>query len=84
MDAVILDYLMPEMDGGAVALRLRQIKPTLPILMLSAYLDLPHDALAAVDAFVTKGQTPDILLSSIEALLERRERSQNMNGAQAA
>ncbi len=73
VDAVILDYLMPEMNGGVVAMRLRQIKPTVPILMLSAYVALPEDALAAVDAFVTKGQPPDVLLGSLEALLQEGE-----------
>lgn len=73
VDAVILDYYMPGMHGGQVAMRLRQIKPTVPILMLSAYVSLPTDALQCVDAFVTKGQSPDVLLGSVEALLHERE-----------
>ncbi len=71
VDAVILDYLMPGMDGGVVAVRLREMKPSVPILMLSAYVVLPTDALRAVDAFVTKGQSPDVLLNSIAALLQQ-------------
>jgi two-component system, cell cycle sensor histidine kinase and response regulator CckA len=36
-DLVILDYLMPGMQGGEVASRLRQIAPAVPILMVTAF-----------------------------------------------
>ena len=35
---------MPGMNGSQVAQALRQIKPEVPILLLSAYLSLPDDA----------------------------------------
>ncbi len=41
VEAVVLDYSMPGMDGGEVASRMRQIKPKVPILLLSAYVGLP-------------------------------------------
>jgi CheY-like chemotaxis protein len=72
VDAVVIDYYMPEMDGGAVAQQMKREKPRIPILMLSAYLTLPEHALDAVDAFVTKGQSPEVLLAKIAELLEHR------------
>jgi len=36
VDAVILDYRMPEMMGDAVAARMKQLRPEVPIMMLSA------------------------------------------------
>ena len=38
IDAVVLDYAMPGMNGSQVARALRQLKPEVPILLLSAYL----------------------------------------------
>jgi CheY-like chemotaxis protein len=66
---VVLDYFMPGMDGGIVARQMKEIKPRIPILMLSAYFSLPEHALDHVDAFVTKGQSPEILLEKIRQLV---------------
>ncbi len=43
IEAVVLDYSMPGMHGGEVAGRMRQIKPRVPILLLSAYIGLPAE-----------------------------------------
>jgi len=66
---VVLDYFMPGMDGGIVAREMKGINPRIPILMLSAYFSLPEHALDHVDAFVTKGQSPEILLNKIRQLV---------------
>ena len=43
VDAVVLDYAMPGMHGGDVAKKMRQTKPEVPILLLSAYVGLPDE-----------------------------------------
>jgi CheY-like chemotaxis protein len=68
-DAVLLDYGMPEMNGGEVAVVMKEMKPEIPILMLSALPSLPENA-RSVDAFVTKGQSPEIWLDVLAALLD--------------
>src|SRR5579885_874441 len=56
VDAVVLDYSMPQMDGAEAARLMRQRNPNLPIVMLSGYTaNIPDDALELVNAFVTKG-----------------------------
>lgn len=82
IDCVVLDYYMPEMNGGEVAARMRQLKPHVPILMLSAFVDLPEGALKQVDAFVVKGDTPQVLLGQLSELLSRgtRSRAENAGG----
>jgi CheY-like chemotaxis protein len=69
VDAVVLDFFMPEMDGGMVAKAMKELKPHVPILLLSAYVTLPDGALSSVDAFVTKGQSPEVLLEKIRELV---------------
>ncbi len=75
IELVILDYKMPGMNGDIVAEGMRQMKPQVPILMLSAYVDLPGDTLALVDQYITKGEPPQVLLSAVAELLSRMRNS---------
>ena len=72
LDLVVLDYLMPGMNGDGVARRMKELRPGLPIIMLSAYVDLPSETLALVDKSITKGEPPSILLEAIMQLLGDR------------
>ncbi len=69
VQAVVLDYSMPGMHGGEVAGRMRQIKPAVPILLLSAYLGLPPDVTELVNLYMTKGEGAPVLLQMLETLL---------------
>jgi len=68
-DLVLLDYYMPSMNGAEVARVMRQIRPEARIVMLSAYVSLPEEALKDVDASITKGIHPEALLDSIRQLI---------------
>jgi CheY-like chemotaxis protein len=70
VDVVILDYLMPEMNGREVAIEMKRLKPQTPIIMLSASVDIPRQVLKLVDAFVPKDQLASQLLSAIAQLRE--------------
>jgi CheY-like chemotaxis protein len=70
VEAVVLDYSMPGMHGGEVAARMRQIKPEVPILLLSAYLGLPADVTKLVNLYMTKGEGAPVLLQKLETLLQ--------------
>ncbi len=70
VEAVILDYSMPGMNGNVVAERMKELRPDLPIIMLSAYVDLPSETLALVDKSITKGEPPRGLLDAIAQLLD--------------
>ena len=75
-DAVLLDYGMPEMNGGQVAAVMKEMKPEIPVLMLSALPSLPENA-RAIDAFVTKGHSPEVWLDVLSALLNSRSGSRS-------
>jgi CheY-like chemotaxis protein len=68
-DAVVLDYQMPGMNGDVVAAKMKRINSHVPIMLLSAYGPLPKNKLKSVDSFVSKSQSPTILLSTLQGLL---------------
>src|SRR5690242_10588972 len=59
VDLVVLDYRMPEMMGDEVAEAIRRRYPKIPILMESAYTDLPAETLKNVDAYMVKGESTE-------------------------
>jgi CheY-like chemotaxis protein len=68
VEAVVLDYAMPGMHGGEVAARMREVKPDIPILLLSAYVGLPSDVTGLVNVYMTKGEGAPALLEKLDAL----------------
>ena len=74
-DLLILDVLMPGMDGFAVAKRIRTERVHVPILMLSAKSEL-EDRVKGLDCgadyYLTKPFDTRELLSCINALLRRQ------------
>ena len=73
-DAMILDVLMPGLDGLEVARRVRRDGSRLPILMLTARVEV-DDRVAGLDAgaddYLTKPFALDELLARVRALLRR-------------
>jgi CheY-like chemotaxis protein len=70
IEVVVLDYSMPGMHGGEVAVRMRQVKPLVPILLLSAYVGLAPEITSLVDLYMTKGEGAPVLLEKLEILLQ--------------
>lgn len=69
IQAVVLDYSMPGMNGGQVAETMRRVKPAVPILMLSAYTSLPPEVDALVTLSMTKGEGAPALLKNLGSLI---------------
>jgi CheY-like chemotaxis protein len=70
VEVVVLDYSMPGMHGGEVAVKMRQVKPLVPILLLSAYVGLAPEVTSLVDLYMTKGEGAPVLLEKLETLLQ--------------
>jgi signal transduction histidine kinase/CheY-like chemotaxis protein len=45
VDAVVTDYMMPGMDGGALARRIARTRPDLPVLLITGYTGPTDDVL---------------------------------------
>lgn len=69
IDAVLLDYKMPEMDGAEVAAAMKRIKPEVPVILFTGYSRLPERAMRSVDACIEKGRPPYVLLETLDELL---------------
>ena len=73
VDLVLLDYIMPEMAGDRVAEELKRLYPSLPIVAVSGFPELPEHLLKSVDGFVRKGQDPEVVLVAISNALTARQ-----------
>jgi len=73
-DLIILDIMLPKMDGFEVCRRLRQGKITTPILVLTAKsqdVDKVVGLELGADDYVTKPFSPRELLARVKAILRR-------------
>ena len=73
IDLVILDIMLPGLDGFSVGQRLKKEYPKTPILMLSARssIDDKLQGLQFADDYMTKPFHPDELAARVEVLLRR-------------
>lgn len=74
VDAVVLDYQMPGMNGDVVAAKIKRVKSHVPIVLLFAYGPPPESKLKAVDTFLSKSGPPRTLLSTLQHLLDDRSK----------
>lgn len=75
-DLIVLDLMLPKMDGIQVCRKLRSLSNLVPIIMLTAMQDLT-DKIAGLDNgaddYMTKPFSPQELVSRIQAILRRSQ-----------
>ncbi len=74
IDAVILDVMLPEMDGFALCRRIRQDDATLPVIMLTARGDVMDRVVGlelGADDYLPKPFEPRELLARVQTVLRR-------------
>jgi CheY-like chemotaxis protein len=69
VDAVVLDYRMPEMDGDEAAGHMKRIKPDVVIVMFSCDMNASRSEHPSIDHFLVKGLHPSALVHSLDVLL---------------
>ena len=72
VDLVVLDYHMPEMDGGIVAARMKESNVDVPVMLLSGDECLPEEVLATADCFLSKSEPIARFLEQVDYLLSLR------------
>jgi DNA-binding response OmpR family regulator len=83
VDAIVLEYHLGLLDGSVIAARIKQVRPTVPIVMLTDHLELPDGALKSVDALVTKSDGVQFLMATVHFLLSvrpARSRKKSLGG----
>lgn len=79
-DVVLLDIMMPEMDGLEVCKRLRGLSQTVGIIMLTAKtqeIDRVTGLLVGADDYVSKPFSPSELMARVDAIYRRVEMNKN-------
>src|SRR3954466_14865267 len=77
-DAVILDLMLPDINGYAVCEELRRVSPFVPIIMLTARsqeIDKIRGLDAGADDYVTKPFSVNELIARIRAMFRRAART---------
>ena len=70
IDLVIADHFLTAKTGTEIAEEMKQLKPGVPILIVSASVDTPA-GMEFADGFLPKGESPEVLLKSIAGMLQR-------------
>jgi len=73
IDAVLLEYKSEGMDAEAIAFQIKQRFPHQPIVLLSAYSEMPERVLWLVDKYVMKSEPIEGLVQAIERAIRARE-----------
>ena len=74
VDAVLLEYKQEGMDAEAIAYQIKQRFRNLPIILLSAYTDMPERILWLVDEYVMRSELPEGLVRAIERVTRSTNR----------
>jgi CheY-like chemotaxis protein len=83
--AVLLEYKQEGMDAEAIACHIKQRFPSLPIILLSAYCEMPQRILWLVDEYVMKSE----LMERLTPIIQQAQRlgpraNEETNRGQAA
>lgn len=74
INLILLDVMMPKLDGWSVLRQIRQENKALPIVMLTARAEEQDELFGfelGVDEYITKPFSPKILVARVEAILKR-------------
>jgi len=83
IDLVLLDLMIPEIDGLEVCRRIRADHPSMPIIMLTARDDEASRVTGlemGADDYVTKPFSPRELVARVKAVLRRVQGEQELTG----
>jgi len=68
VDIVVSDYDMPDMKGSDLAAAVH-LFASIPFILYSGHPDVPQEARESVDVFLSKGESPVVLLTTLQKVL---------------
>lgn len=69
IDLLIVDFVLPDVNGRELTTQLREGRPALPVILMSGYLPDPDLAPAQPSTFLQKPMTPATLLETVGQML---------------
>ena len=72
VDVVVTDYEMPGMNGEALAMAIKAIKPRVPVVLFSGSTLVPLSARRVIDAFCDKAGSRNQLSNTIHRVLLKK------------
>jgi DNA-binding response OmpR family regulator len=84
VDAVVIEFHLRFLDGAVVASEIKRVRPKLPIVMVCDNVQLPNDALKAVDAIVVKSDGQHFLVATLHFILSVEWEQQHSTRTAAA
>ena len=76
INLILLDVMMPKVDGWSVLKKIREENKSMPIVMLTAKAEEQDELLGfelGVDEYISKPFSPKILVARVTAILKRTE-----------
>jgi CheY-like chemotaxis protein len=80
IDLVLSDHLLPTLTGTELAQRMKQIKPAVPIALLTG-LPEPPSGMEYADCLIVKGEDINVFLRKVSELLSGSRRARRAAGA---
>ena len=77
VDVIVIEYHLGLLDGALIATEIKQVRPEVPIVMLTDNADLPGCSLKSVDALVAKSDGPHFLLATVHFVLNVKPAGRN-------
>lgn len=68
-ELLIVDFVLPDMNGRDLTAQLRATRPTLPVILMSGYLPDPELAPPPPSMFMQKPMTPTMVVESVDTML---------------
>ena len=72
VDLVITDHLLPDLTGAQLTSQMKQLKPEVPIVLLTGLVD-PPPGFEQADLLLTKGMMPPEFLAEVARVLSKAQ-----------
>jgi two-component system cell cycle sensor histidine kinase/response regulator CckA len=69
VDLLLVDYVLPDINGRELTEKLRATRATLPVILMSGFLPDPELAPPAPSTFMQKPMTPQVLVDTVATML---------------
>ena len=82
-DVLVVDLMMPDMDGLEVCLRVKHASPETDVVVITAFYDMNVQAIAfqnGASAFLSKYSVTETLEGTIQRLFTERQATRQSNG----